>query len=95
MTLDGRVAVVTGAAGGLGAAVAERLGAHGATVERIDLEGGGRRLEVRDHAAVATAFREIAGERGRIDVLVNCAGIREIAPVLELSAEEWQRVIDV
>ena len=95
MTLDGRVAVVTGAAGGLGATVADRLAAHGAAVERIDLEGDGRRLDVRDHAAVATAFREIAEERGRIDVLVNCAGIREIVSVLELSAEEWQRVIDV
>jgi len=95
VTLDGRVAVVTGAAGGLGAAVADRLAAHGAAVERIDLEGDGRRLDVRDHAAVATAFREIADEHGRIDVLVNCAGIREIVTVLELSAEEWQRVIDV
>ena len=95
MTLDGRVAVVTGAAGGLGAAVADRLAAQGAAVERIDLEGDGRRLDVRDHAAVATAFREVADEHGRIDVLVNCAGIREIVSVLELSAEEWKRVIDV
>ena len=95
MTLDGRVAVVTGAAGGLGTAVADRLAAQGAAVERIDLEGDGRRLDVRDHAAVATAFREVADEHGRIDALVNCAGIREIVPVLELSAEEWQRVIDV
>ena len=91
MTLDGRVAVVTGAAGGLGAAVADRLAADGAAVERIDLEGDGRRLDVRDPNAVAAAF----GEIGRVDVLVNCAGIREIVPVLELSAEEWQRVIDV
>ena len=91
MSLAGRVAVVTGAAGGLGAAVADRLAADGATVERIDLTGDGRRLDVRDAGAVAAAFVEI----GRVDVLVNCAGIREIVPVLELSAEEWQRVIDV
>jgi meso-butanediol dehydrogenase/(S,S)-butanediol dehydrogenase/diacetyl reductase len=95
VSLTGRIAVVTGAAGGLGAAVADRLAAEGAAVERIDLAGGGRRLDVRDAAAVAQAFGEIAAERGRIDVLVNCAGIREIVPVLELSAEEWQRVIDV
>jgi NAD(P)-dependent dehydrogenase (short-subunit alcohol dehydrogenase family) len=71
--------------------VADRLAASGAAVERIDLGGDGRRLDVRDAAAVAAAFDEI----GRVDILVNCAGIREIVPVLELSAEEWQRVIDV
>jgi NAD(P)-dependent dehydrogenase (short-subunit alcohol dehydrogenase family) len=91
VTLAGRVAVVTGAAGGLGAAVADRLAANGAAVERIDLEGDGRRVDVRNAAAVAAAFDEI----GWVDILVNCAGIREIVPVLELSAEEWQRVIDV
>lgn len=95
MTLDGRVAVVTGAAGGLGAAVADRLAADGAVVERIDVTGAGWHVDVRDAAAVATALAEIAAGRGRIDILVNCAGVREIVPVLELDAEEWQRVIDV
>lgn len=50
---------------------------------------------MRDAAGVSAVIEAVRSEHGRIDVLVNCAGIREIAPALELAAEEWQRVIDV
>jgi NAD(P)-dependent dehydrogenase (short-subunit alcohol dehydrogenase family) len=90
MTLEGRVAVVTGAAGGLGAAVADRLAANGAGVERIDLEGDGRRLDVRDAAAVAAAFDEI----GRVDILVNCAGRTQRTPTLDVGEAEWNAILD-
>ena len=52
-------------------------------------------LDTTDPKAVQTAFDQIERRLGRIDVLVNSAGIREIVPVLELGYEEWSRVINV
>ncbi|MGO8915976.1 MAG: SDR family NAD(P)-dependent oxidoreductase [Stellaceae bacterium] len=107
--LDGEVAVVTGAASGIGAAVAlglARVGARVALVDR-DLDGaaaiareiGGEaqawRLEVSDAAAVERVFAEIAQRWGRLDVLVNSAGIAIRKPALELAPAEWERVMSV
>ncbi len=87
--LDGQVAVVTGAARGLGQAVAVRLAEHGATVAGFDLGpldetiaavealGGtasGHRTDVTDEAAVGAAVGELLDRHRRIDVLVNAAG---------------------
>ncbi len=107
--LDGEVAVVTGAASGIGAAIAlglARVGARVALVDR-DLDGatavareiGGEaqawQLEVTDAAAVQRVFAEIARRWGRLDVLVNSAGIAIRKPALELAPAEWDRVMGV
>ena len=70
----------------------------GRTVEEIRKTGGSAHafaLDVTDDKAVAQFVEAAASRLGSIDVLVNSAGIREIKPVLELSLEEWSRVIDV
>jgi len=72
-----------------GTAVAEELAADGAD-RPFALEG-----DVRDAAAVEAAAAAICAEAGRIDVLVNSAGTREIKNVLEITPEEWRAVIDV
>lgn len=72
-----------------GAAVVEELVAAGAEAP-FALAG-----DVRDPGAVDAAAARICAEAGRIDVLVNCAGTREIRNVLEITPEEWRAVIDV
>jgi NAD(P)-dependent dehydrogenase (short-subunit alcohol dehydrogenase family) len=68
------------------------------TAEEITKNGGTAHayaLDVTDPTAVTAAVDEAAKAIGRLNVLVNSAGIREIVPVLELSFEEWRRVVDV
>jgi len=111
--LDGLVAVVTGAAQGLGLAMGERLAGDGATVILADLqldkaETEAKRLrqnnllvqatmlDVADSAGVATFFGKVVDEYGRLDILVNNAGVgQKVTPVVELSDEEWQRVLSI
>ena len=94
--LTGTVAVVTGAASGIGAATAERLAAEGATVATVDITGGvDHVLDVRDEAAVRDAFAEVVGTHGRLDSVVHCAGVAGGGPVHLVEAEEWDRVVDI
>jgi NAD(P)-dependent dehydrogenase (short-subunit alcohol dehydrogenase family) len=94
--LDGGVAVVTGAASGIGAACAERLAADGAAVVTLDITGTvDHVLDVRDEPAVEAAFASVVRDHGRIDVLVNAAGVAGGGPVHLLDADEWDRVIDI
>lgn len=68
------------------------------TVEEITKRGGrahALQLDTTDPAAVKNCVATAAERLGRLDVLVNSAGIREISPTIELSHEEWSRVIDV
>jgi NAD(P)-dependent dehydrogenase (short-subunit alcohol dehydrogenase family) len=98
-----RVAVVTGAARGIGAAIAARFADDGFMVVSADLEppaeGDPRiryeRLDVSSADEVGPLFSKLAAELGRIDVLVNNVGIWFRRPFAEISVEEWDRVIGV
>ncbi len=93
--LDGRVALVTGGASGIGLACCERLAAEGAKVASLDLAAGDYLVDVRDEDAVAAAVDSVVAVHGRLDILVNSAGIAGGGPVHMVSAADWQRVIDV
>ena len=102
--LEGRVAVVTGAGGGLGRAIGERLAQSGARIVAVDLEAAldGLPGEWRGHALDLTAadvqagLASLAGDLGRVDIVVANAGL--VPPwrgVDALDAAEWQRVMTV
>jgi glucose 1-dehydrogenase len=107
-----RVAIVTGAGGGIGAAVAVSLAANGlavmaadiapeaaaATARTITARGGdalGLHVDVTRRASVAQLLDATLTRFGRLDVLVNNAGIIDYAPVLELTEAAWDRVLAV
>jgi NAD(P)-dependent dehydrogenase (short-subunit alcohol dehydrogenase family) len=95
--LDGKVAVVTGAASGIGAATSERFTKEGATVVRTDITPGDGivELDVRDEAAVIAAFTAAHAAHGRVDALVNAAGVAGGGPVHMIEGDEWDRVVDI
>jgi len=100
--LAGKICVVTGAAGGIGAESARRFREEGAKVVGVDLgevEGVDLSIacDVADEAAVRAMFAQAAEAFGRLDVLFNNAGISpdDDTSVLETSLEAWQRVQDV
>jgi 3-oxoacyl-[acyl-carrier protein] reductase len=70
-----RVAVVTGGASGMGRATAQLLTERGIVVEAFDVHGDGTRVDVSDEAAVNAAVAAVHDRHGRIDILVNCAGV--------------------
>jgi 2-hydroxycyclohexanecarboxyl-CoA dehydrogenase len=88
--LSRSVALVTGAAGGIGGAAADALEAAGHDVVRTDLP-----LDVADEAAVTGLVAETEAERGPIDVLVNSAGHIAETPIERISDEEWDRMLRV
>jgi NAD(P)-dependent dehydrogenase (short-subunit alcohol dehydrogenase family) len=101
--LDGKVCVVTGTASGIGAESARLFAAEGARVVGIDLDGSGAegeltiQADVADEAQVRDAFARIGAEMGRVDVLMNNAGINptDDSSVLDTDLSAWQRVQDV
>jgi NAD(P)-dependent dehydrogenase (short-subunit alcohol dehydrogenase family) len=100
VTLAGEVAVVTGAAQGLGAAIADALEAEGARVARTDLSRGAGtgvayELDVTDRGSVERALAEIAESLGEPTILVSNAGINRIGPSETLPEERWQEVVDI
>jgi len=96
--LDGEVAVVTGGAAGLGLAVADAFRAVGAQVAILDLAASGPdgfKVDVSDEAQVTSAFEQVARRYGRLDVLFNNAGIAVRRPTMELSLDDWNKVVAV
>ena len=95
--IDGKVALVTGAASGLGLATADRFTKEGAVVVGADATAtdGVRMLDVRDEAAIAALVDSIVADHGRLDVVVNYAGVAGGGPVHLVDGAEWDRVLDV
>jgi 3-oxoacyl-[acyl-carrier protein] reductase len=103
MELDGKVALVTGASGGIGAATARRLHDAGASVGLISRRGDDLSLErglglacdVSDREAVNAAAEATVERFGRLDIVVANAGIGAYGPFLELDPEQVEAMIDV
>jgi 3-oxoacyl-[acyl-carrier protein] reductase len=110
--LEGKVAVVTGAAGGIGHAVACVLARQGAKLLISDLDEGSLvtmaqelrsartevvmcRADVADERDVLAMFSLAQQSLGAVDILVNVAGICELTPILDLTVEQWDRMMAV
>jgi rhamnulose-1-phosphate aldolase/alcohol dehydrogenase len=107
--LRGMVALITGAAGGIGSAIARTLAAEGACVVATDLDQDGAlalagelgetavgvKADVLDERSIANAYREATLRFGGVDVVVSNAGIASSAPIAETTAELWDRNNDI
>lgn len=109
MRFEGKIAIVTGAASGIGRAVAERLAREGAYVVIGDRNAAGLAdtaaligssahdiaFDVSDPVACAGIVAAAVERHGRLDILCNVAGVLDMAPVADISIERWQRMIGV
>jgi 2-hydroxycyclohexanecarboxyl-CoA dehydrogenase len=109
MSQPARVAVVTGGASGIGLGVAEQLLADGRKVAIWDLKGAdeaatklqgsgavvGAQVDVADRASVDAAAEQARAELGPIEILVTSAGVEAFEPLLDITAESWDRIIAV
>jgi NAD(P)-dependent dehydrogenase (short-subunit alcohol dehydrogenase family) len=106
--LADRIAIVTGAASGIGAAAAKGLAAAGARVALLDRDAGGAQhiaaaiagaraytADVSDKAQVETALAAVARDFGGLDILVNNAGVESVYTVERMPEAEWERVLAV
>lgn len=93
--VGGWVALVTGGAGGIGAGCAAALAAAGATVVRADRLDADRHLDVTDEASCRAAVADVVDRHGRLDVLVNAAGIVRRGPAATLDDPDWDDVLAV
>jgi D-threitol dehydrogenase (NAD+) len=108
-SLTGQMAVVTGGASGIGAAIADAFAKKGARVAVLDLDvraarehagalGGGARAfgcDVASPTSVDAAVRAVLDAFGHIDILVNCAGVVRLAPAEDLDDQDWDATMNV
>ncbi|MGO2110077.1 MAG: SDR family NAD(P)-dependent oxidoreductase [Pseudoclavibacter sp.] len=104
---NGRVAVVTGGASGIGRGIAKALVDHGATVIIADLDEDALvsaaadigavpvRTDVTDPVSVQTLADEVMASRGRVDLIVNNAGVGPASPISSIALADWKWVLDV
>ena len=95
--LEGFAAIVTGGASGIGAATAAQFAREGATVAVFDRTGGpdDYEVDVRDGEAVAAAVHDFVRRAGRLDIVVNNAGVGDLRPLHTVDDKVWHRVVDV
>lgn len=91
-----RIAVVVGGASGIGAAIATALEADGCRVVVADLPSENvQSVDVTDEGSVEALFATVVAEHGRVDVVVNSAGVSTLGLLSELDVAEFRRVVDV
>jgi len=108
LSLEGKVAMVTGAASGIGRGISQRLAEMGAFVAALDIDeakgkatvedmGSGLFLkcDVRSAADCKDAVDSVIQAKGKIDILCNCAGIAIRKDIVELAEDQWDRVLDI
>jgi NAD(P)-dependent dehydrogenase (short-subunit alcohol dehydrogenase family) len=100
---EGKVALVTGAASGVGRATVQRLAAEGARVASLDIapldmveeNAIALRCDVRDEAGVRTAVAGVIDWAGRLDLVANVAGVASFAHTTDVTLAEWDRLLSV
>lgn len=107
MRLKDKIVVVTGAGQGMGRAVARLFGSEGATVVALDVNlaaaeetigaasGFARKVDIANSAEVAALFAEVQATYGRVDVLVNNAGVGAVEAFADIGDDSWARVMGV